>query len=148
MKRVLVAVDDSDASHRAATFVNYFFDGMDVEIWAVNVAPAAAPRIPAGVIWGGLYAWPYDVRPELLVEAEREAEKKSERTVLDSGLQEAKPIIAVGDPVVAIQRAADERNVDLIIVGSHDKSLLQRIISPSVSRELAHHPTRPVLVVP
>ena len=100
------------------------------------------------MIWGGLYAWPYDVRPELLVEAEREAEKKSERTVLDSGLQEAKPIIAVGDPVVAIQRAADERNVDLIIVGSHDKSLLQRIISPSVSRELAHHPTRPVLVVP
>ena len=89
MKRVLVAVDDSDASHRAATFVNYFFDGMDVEIWAVNVATAAAPRIPPGVICGGLYAWPYDVRPEVLVEAEREAEKKSERTVLDSGPQEA-----------------------------------------------------------
>jgi hypothetical protein len=55
MKRVLVAVDDSDASRRAATFVNYFFDGMDVEILAVNVAPAAAPWIPAGVIWGALY---------------------------------------------------------------------------------------------
>jgi nucleotide-binding universal stress UspA family protein len=151
VKRVLVAVDDSDASHRAATFVNYFFDGMDVEILAVNVAPAAAPWIPSGVFWGALYAWPYDywaVQPELLVDAEREAEKKSEQTVLNSGLQEAKPIVEVGDPVMAIQRAADERNVDLIIVGSHDKNLLQRIVSPSVSRELAHHATRPVLIVP
>jgi nucleotide-binding universal stress UspA family protein len=150
VKRVLVAVDDSDASHRAATFVNYFFDGMDVEILAVNVAPAEVPWIPAGVIWGALYAWPYDnwaVQPEI-VEAEQEARKKSEQAVLNSGLQEAKPIVEIGDPVVAIQRAADEQNVDLIIVGSHDKNLLQRIISPSVSRELAHHATRPVLIVP
>ena len=151
MKRVLVAVEESDASRRAASFVNYFFDGMDVEILAVNVAPSPAPWIPADVGWGGLYAWPYAywaAEAGVLAEAEREVARESQRTVLDSGIQEAEPIVEIGDPAVAIQRAADERDVDVIVVGSHDKNLLQRIVSPSVSRELARHANRPVLIVP
>ncbi|TML12798.1 MAG: universal stress protein [Actinobacteria bacterium] len=54
----------------------------------------------------------------------------------------------IGDPVVAIRRAATERDVDVIVVGSHDKNFLRRIVSPSVSRELAHKANRPVLIVP
>src|SRR4051812_33571131 len=117
MKRVLVAVDDSDASRRAATFVNYFFAGMDVDILAVNVAPAWAPWIPPGAIWGALYAWPEEYWAEeaaLVLEQERETEKSSVQTVVTSGLQGAKPIAEVGDPALAIQRAADEQDVDLI----------------------------------
>jgi nucleotide-binding universal stress UspA family protein len=151
MKRILVAVDDSDASRRVATFVNYFFGGSDVEILALNVAPAWAPWIPPGAIWGALYSWPaayWNNEAGIALEEQREAESKSERIVVNSGIEEAKPVVEAGDPVVAIRRSADEQNVDMIVVGSHDKGLLTRIFNPSVSRELAHHPTRPLLIVP
>ena len=153
MKRVLVAVEESDASRRVAAFVNYFFDGMDVEILAINVAPTAAPWIPAAMGWGGLYEWPYSywidpTKPDPLDEAEREAKRKSEQTVKASGIHETETVTKIGDPVVAIRRAATERDVDVIVVGSHDKNFLRRIVSPSVSRELAHKANRPVLIVP
>lgn len=38
MRRILVAIDDSEASVRAADFVHRFFADMPVEILAVNVA--------------------------------------------------------------------------------------------------------------
>ena len=134
---------ESCASRRVAAFVNYFFDGTDVEILAINVAPTAARWIPAAMGWGGLYEWPYSywtdpTKPDPLDEAEREAKMKSQEMVKASGIHESETVTKIGDPVVAIQRAANERDVDVIVVGSQDKNFLQLIVSPSVSRELAH----------
>ena len=44
MRRILVAVDESPALGRAATFVNAFFKADDVSVVAVNVA-----RVPVGI---------------------------------------------------------------------------------------------------
>jgi nucleotide-binding universal stress UspA family protein len=34
------------------------------------------------------------------------------------------------------------------VVGATDRGLFDRLFTPSVSRELTHHPTLPVLLVP
>lgn len=154
-KRVLVAVDETDEAQRVASFVNHFFDGLDVEILAVNVGRSAAPWIPPTMGWAGVYGWGYSAAhpdprlldPGLAERAEREASEKGERVVLASQLHEDEIIVERGDVAEAIQRAASEHNVDLIIVGSSDKTFLQRLMSPSVSRELVGHADRPVLVV-
>lgn len=56
MRRILVAVDESDASRRAAAFVNGFFKGDDVSIVAVNVAKVPVEWLPAP--YGGTFVWP------------------------------------------------------------------------------------------
>lgn len=101
MRRILVAVDDSDASDRVVEFVNGFFGGMDVEVTGMNVGRLPHHDIPAGVGWGGMYAWawpvsPYDGRPESGLDEAPEsvatdealARRVAEETVRSSGLND------------------------------------------------------------
>jgi hypothetical protein len=57
MRRILVAVDETPASRRAAAFVDGFFTGDDVSIVAVNVARVPVEWMPPAP-YGGVYAWP------------------------------------------------------------------------------------------
>ncbi|WP_131683469.1 universal stress protein [Pseudarthrobacter sp. YALA5] len=56
-----------------------------------------------------------------------------------------------GDPARALARLAAESNAPMIIVGTSEKGLSHRIaeaLNGSVGHWLAHHQSRPVLVVP
>jgi nucleotide-binding universal stress UspA family protein len=64
-----------------------------------------------------------------------------------SGLARAEPLVEVGMPVDRIVAAADEHDVDVIVVGAHDKGFLRRLVDPSVSEGVIHRAHRPVLVV-
>jgi nucleotide-binding universal stress UspA family protein len=55
--------------------------------------------------------------------------------------------VVFGEVVEAILSAAEDDNADLIVVGSNDTSFLQRLLSSSVSDELARKAPRPVLIV-
>jgi nucleotide-binding universal stress UspA family protein len=151
-KKVLVALDEGEPSHRAADFVNRFFSGPDVEVLAINVARVPTAFFPPTVGWGVMYPWGYEV--PLTGEAGERSQVLDERqhvaaTLADeAGIERAEPIGGVGDPADAIRLAAEEHDVDLIVVGSSDRGMLDRLFTPSVSHELTHHPTRPVLVVP
>lgn len=53
-----------------------------------------------------------------------------------------------GDPSATIVEVAHELDVDLIIMASHTRSGLSRILMGSVAEEVLRHAQRPVLVVP
>ena len=46
-----------------------------------------------------------------------------------------------------IAAAAEEHDVDVVVVGSHDKSALRRLFDPSVAVGVVRATSRPVLVV-
>ena len=52
-----------------------------------------------------------------------------------------------GDVAETLARIAQERGADLIVVGSSHKGVLDRLLAPSVSKELARTAPVPVLVV-
>lgn len=154
MRQILVAVDDGEAAQRVADFVNDFFAGLDVAILAVNVGSSP-------LVWGGypaapglLYTWPYAAavpaatareRGELLDEARHD---EAEAAIESSGLDPDETIVEVGGDVAeTLRRVAEERGVDLIVVGSSDRGLLDRMFTPSVSKDLAKSAPTPVLVV-
>jgi nucleotide-binding universal stress UspA family protein len=151
-KKVLVALDEGEPSHRAADFVNRFFSGADVEVLAINVARAPTPFFPPTVGYGVMYPWGYEVplagEPEERTQVLEARQHVAASLASETGLGDAEPIGGVGDPAEAIRQAADEHDVDLIVVGATDRGVLDRLFNPSVSHELTHHPTRPVLVVP
>src|ERR671925_394804 len=131
MQHILVAVDETEASRRAAEFVDALFGGRDdVSIVAVNVARVPVDWMPPAP-YGGIYAWPLTVG--------------GERSSIDEALarEEAK-----GRAVATIERAAGDEPADLIVIGSNDKGFPRRLLGGSVSEELARHGTRPLLIVP
>ncbi|MCU0273697.1 MAG: universal stress protein [Acidimicrobiales bacterium] len=156
MRTVLVALDETDVSEHVARFVNRFFDPDDTRILALNVATARVPWIPA-VPWGGMWGWGYPdpgfatgyrtYGDEAIEDALAAEEHEATRTVVESGIEGAEAIAARGDPVTAINRAAEQHDVDLIVVGTRDRGALQRVVFGSVSDDLVHHAERPVLVV-
>lgn len=153
MPRILVAVDETEASARVASFVNEFFGGLDVEIVALHVGDAVPAWYPDGVVRGALFAWPYPVVPgpggrtaNSTVADEEIAEGYD--TIRRSGIDSDEDVVELGDPVDRIREAAVQQDVQLIVVGSSDKNVLERMWSGSVSRELGRDAPRPVLVVP
>jgi nucleotide-binding universal stress UspA family protein len=155
--KVLIAVDDTVESVEAAALARRLF-GADAEYLAINVFERApASRLPDStsstpMAWGAV--WPYSPGPvetpaetevpeltELDV-AEREARDAVER----AGLEEAKLIGDVGDPARAILEAAHEYGVDVVVVGSHERSWLSRLFSKSVSAEVVKRAEVPVLL--
>ena len=154
MRHILVAVDESEASERVSEFVNRFFEGMEVSITALNVGSvqldwAGYPAVP-----GAVYPWPYGVgmpprdAEEALAARADAARESAEQTVASSGVDAEEQVVEIGGDVAeTIRRVASQRGADLIVVGAGHKSLWERLISPSVSSELAKDAPRPVLVV-
>jgi nucleotide-binding universal stress UspA family protein len=145
---VLVAIDDSDASERVATFVNAFFHGLEVELLVVSVARVAVPMIPVGTAYGAVAMWPGPVAEEEFRAAQAVADEEARRAATDSGLADGEQLLTSGDPVEQILRAARDHDVDLVVVGTGHKGLLERAFKGSVSRDLLESAERPVLVVP
>jgi nucleotide-binding universal stress UspA family protein len=150
--RILVAVDKTDGSRRAAEFVDRFFSGMDVAITAVNVARTPVDALPA-VPFGGVFPWGpggpgmgADDRAAVDEALTRERQA-AEAVALAQAPADADVEVVFGEVVEAILSAAEDDNADLIVVGSNDKSFLQRLLSGSVSEELARKAPRPVLIV-
>ncbi len=74
--------------------------------------------------------------------AEREAHVAAER----AGLKETELIGEIGDPAHAIVDADHQHGVDVVVVGSHQRSWLSRLFSRSVSAEVVKRADIPVLV--
>jgi nucleotide-binding universal stress UspA family protein len=155
MTKVLIAIDDTDESVGAAALARRLF-GADAEYLAINVFEHPLSPVPPGsttpMAWGAV--WPYGpgtVEPPARSEvpeiterdvAEREARDAAER----AGLEEADLIGEVGDPARAILDAAHDHGVDVVVVGSHQRTWLSRLFSRSVSADIVKHADIPVLV--
>ena len=59
----------------------------------------------------------------------------------------AEPAVVEGDPATAIADYAKEWGADLIVVGSHDRSPVERLLLDSVSQGVVKHASCSVLVV-
>ena len=150
MTRILLAVDGTDLDHRVASTAHEIF-GDAAEYLAVNVADShvatsATMPVPYGVVYpyaphGAVDAGPSDT--ERLARAEDLARRIAE----EIGVDDVEAIGDLGDPAVAIVGAAERHGVDVIVVGSHERSWLSRLVSPSVSSEVLSGSTIPVMVI-
>lgn len=146
---MLVAVDDSDASARVSDFVNTFFGGLDIEIIAITVGEVALEVLPPPVALpsfdlGGALVAPIGLGSEETIAARLQT---GDDIIDRSPLHEDERVVDQGDPIEAIERTAEELDVDLIVVGMKHKSLLDRLLTGSVAASLARSSPRPVLIV-
>jgi nucleotide-binding universal stress UspA family protein len=126
VQTILVAYDDpsSQTLGRAADYA----EQLGATLIVTNVAP------------------PKDPSPE---DSERLARERLEqaRSYLEGRGLKAELIPTKGTPADAIVRLAQEKNVDLIVVGSRHKRFFERLVEGSVNQEVLRRAGCDVLVV-
>jgi len=143
VRRVLVAVDGSETARAALRFVRIVHRPDDVHVGLLHVLPA--PR-PSGGRRRGRSA------------ASREPDQDPRTADADAVLADAvavlgeigrpvEQLVSEGDPAREIVRIAEDRDVDLVVVGARDLRTLERLLLGSVSEAVLHHAARPVLIV-
>jgi nucleotide-binding universal stress UspA family protein len=153
MTKILIAVDESDDSVNAARAAHRLF-GDDADYLVINVGTLLATDAMA---WGYAYpvAMPMVTYPPEVIEPRQgrptqmeAAEDRAIAVAAAAHLDDAGTVGTVGDPADAILEAAKANEVDVIVVGSHDRNWFTRLLTGSVSGELVRHSEVPVLVVP
>jgi nucleotide-binding universal stress UspA family protein len=136
MKRILVAYDASDSARRALDRAAELAEKFGSEVVVTSVAPlmVGSPRSSGPVD-------PTD-SPARHEEELREAEAHLRKRGIDAQL-----VPATGDPAGAIALLAEERDADLVVVGTREPGLVDRFLRHSVSSEVARRVHRDILVV-
>ena len=138
--RTLIPVDESESATGAIEYVirSARFGSMS-EVYLINVQPQTMQ---------GDFAW-NDV-----VEAERrtrfaagEMALERARKLLQHNKIACKMAIRFGRPAKTIVQYASEKGIDAIIMGMHSRSLLARLLRPSVAAQVARMADIPVMIL-
>lgn len=137
MTKLLLPVDGSDSSKRAAEFVASHAAGVD-EVHLLNVQHS----LPGDV---STFVNADEIKRYHLEEAEKEL--KAAKAVMERAGVALKTHVLVGDPAETIARLAEEHHVDQIVMGTHGRSGLSGMLMGSVAAKTLHLAKVPVLVV-
>jgi universal stress protein A len=137
MTAVLVGVDGSDGSRRAAEFARGVAASFGARLTVLHVVEP----LPASVVMGS--GVPLEQLREQML---REGQRILEEMCNDLGLSQAEQIIEHGRAPEAICAEAQERKVDMIVVGAHGHGP-RRLLPGSVGSRLVSIADRTVTIV-
>ena len=109
---------------------------------ATLIVTSIVRPLPSGAAARGL--GPYD--PADLPELHRAELDHAKELLATSGV-EAEFDLEVGEPADAIVALAQRRGADLIVVGTHERHFLERLLHGSVSESVGKHAHCDVLIV-
>jgi nucleotide-binding universal stress UspA family protein len=143
LRRILLPTDFSGCANYALPYAASIARATGAAIICVHVVE---PIVPAVGYSGLAEPMPIaDISEQLEDSAERELPELADCDDL-KGL-EVEEVIVHGDAAAEIVRVAGEREVDLIVVSSHGRTGLGRIIFGSTAEAVVRHANCPVLVV-
>src|SRR5947209_20424433 len=137
MKTIVVGYDDSESAKVALDRAAELAKALGGQVHVVSVAPTLEPASGRGA--GGID--PTDP-PEKHV-----ADLAMARHHLEGQDVRADYQAAVGEPAEAIVELASQKGADLIVVGTREVGLVQRLLGQSVSDSVAHKARCDVLIV-
>lgn len=144
-QKILIAVDDSPQSERAAQYGFFLGKSMDAHVALLNVMDPPASTYSGDPLLGQQPL----VMPEIASMQEEASKSILERlSSLWTGSHNLFTFTKVGTPRVEILATAEEWQADLIILGTHGRTGFDHFISGSVAEGVARRSLCPVLIVP
>lgn len=141
IKRIIVGTDFSDEAERAVTYALDLARQLGAEVTLLHAYELPVYPLPEGAVYATA-----EVATRASVVAQAALDAALERC-RDSGVN-VKALLRDGSPHRELLREADSLDVDLIILGTHGRSGIGRLLLGSVAELTVRHATRPVLVVP
>jgi nucleotide-binding universal stress UspA family protein len=147
LQRVVVAVDGSEIATEAVSTVKRWAFLATTPIRTLSVAPEPMIWWPDKFTVGGMdHIGP---EPDVAADAREEHQviaAEAAATLCAAGF-EARPEVRSGPPGPTVVAFAGEGNADLVIMGSHGRTGVARLLLGSVARHVLHHSSCSVLVV-
>jgi len=146
MTHVLVATDGSGQSLKAARYVRSLL-GDSIERVSVVAVVRPLAAVPFASDFGEETAASREDGPtgnSFRAAAQEAVDRVAE--VFADGSAQVNAYVRAGTPAEEIIRAANELDVDLIVVGGRGKGAVEAILLGSVSYRVLHHAPCPVLV--
>jgi nucleotide-binding universal stress UspA family protein len=141
--KILLAVDDSKFSEAAVQAVAARNWAEEVEVHVLHVVEPALFSVGGEM---GAYISDIEAVREARINLARELVARVARTLRVAGLS-AGATVEEGDPKTKIMECAAKWHADLIVVGSHGRKGLQRLVLGSVSEAVARHASCSVEIV-
>jgi nucleotide-binding universal stress UspA family protein len=142
--RVLAAVDMSDVSARAVQFASasHIFDAAEVMIAHAFDPPAKSKMFTASV--------PQDRVDEYVAQEQLRASEELAEFLKEHGLKDSKWSLHVeeGEPFQAISRMVTEMYPDLLLIGTHSRSGIAKVLLGSVAEQALRELDVDILAVP
>jgi nucleotide-binding universal stress UspA family protein len=132
MKRILVAYDGSEPAERAFAQALELADKFGAELFVLTVA-----RPPE---------FGEEVETEAVIENSRHHAQRLQKPLKERA-PEAHCEVAVGHPAVKITTYAEERGIDLIVMGHRGKTLFERWLIGSVAKKVLSYAPCSVFIV-
>lgn len=144
-KRILVATDGSDLSKTAVQSATELAAAVGAELVALYVVP----RYPVSYFEGGMA-----ISMDDIARTEKQWSDKGQ-AVVDAVQQSAqaagvtaRAVVAKSDLVAeSIMATATQHNCDLVVMASHGRKGIQRVLLGSETQHVLTHSTIPVLVL-
>lgn len=139
--RTMRAADALFGDHAAYRFV-HVAEAVPMTLPVTAASPGLVGVAPTGVT---------DADAERLLDPSEQIESArtvAEQAAADAGIPGATAVGLAGDPASALIDDAIECGAVAIVVGSHDRGWLDRLLTSSVSKELQRNAPMPIVVVP
>jgi nucleotide-binding universal stress UspA family protein len=142
LKRILVPTDFSDYSHSALRYGAAFADKFGAELYLLHVFQDLSVSQPEAVTVGSPIVAPLE---QFMAAARTSLERVIRENKL-TGL-EVHPEVRAGMPFDEIVQFAADRDIDLIVMGTHGRGWLAHVLLGSVTEKVVRKAPCPVLTV-
>jgi nucleotide-binding universal stress UspA family protein len=141
--KILIGIDDSPCSRAVIQFASRFS-------WPPKTTALVVSAVRPGVMaYTEMYVPSADTAAEL-IEEQRKASKQlvshAEKDLGNAGITTRSRVLD-GDPRETIVQTAKDEGIDLVLVGSHGRSGLTKLLMGSVASHIVTHAPCSVLVV-
>ena len=140
IKKIMCAVDLSEASSMVADYANTLAQNMEAEVVVLYAAPSLSQYV-------GFHVPPNSIE-NFVGEIVTGAEKSMDTFLAENfGDTKATGKVVTGYAAEEILKAAEEEAVDLIVMGTHGRKGIDLILFGSVAEKVVKSSTVPVLTI-
>jgi nucleotide-binding universal stress UspA family protein len=151
MKKVLLALDYDPTAQKVAETGFALAKAMSAQLILLHVVAAplyySAEAYSPIMGFGGFFGTDF-LQPNVTEELKRVSLDYLEKTKKHLGDSTIQTEITAGKAAESIMETAKNLKADIIVMGSHSKKWLDKILMGSVTEKVLHHTTIPLFIVP
>jgi len=150
LTRILAPTDFSKFSGFALEWAAYIAQCMKADLVFLHVIPEEEGKIFEEITGeGAIVRFPKGIREDVVQDRQKKLKEQYNMVVsgeIKSSLR-VDEITRIGVPFLEIIKIAREKEVDLIVMGTHGRTGLAHVLIGSVAEKVVHHAHCPVLTV-